>query len=157
MKEISLTTGGSARVSDEDFDFLSQWNWSRNTNGYIYRHKYFPKGVKVINTMHTLIFERMGCLGSPDHKDRDKLNNQRENLREASGTENQANKGVQTNNTSGYKGVSRHRGKWRAVIARKKVQFHLGYFSTPEQAALAYNKAALRMYGEFAFLNTVNT
>ena len=50
------------------------------------------------------------------------------------------------NNTSGYKGVVPFRGKWRAKCQGKC----FGFFSTPEEAYLAYQAASLQIYGEFA-------
>ena len=66
-----------------------------------------------------------------------------------------ANRGPQKNNTTGYKGVSKKRSKFLANIG-KPVQY-LGSFATAEEAARAYNEAALEMYGEFARFNVVGT
>jgi len=58
------------------------------------------------------------------------------------------------NNLSGYKGVTLHRkGKWKAKIQFNKKGIYLGLYDTPEEAAIAYNKAAKEYFGEFAKLN----
>lgn len=75
-----------------------------------------------------------------DHIDRDKTNNALDNLREASAHENQRNRGINKNNTSGYIGVYKHRNKWAAEIIIEGVKKYLGTFDTPEQAHLAYTK-----------------
>lgn len=62
---------------------------------------------------------------------------------------------MRTNNTSGYKGVSRDRGRWRAYIRVNYKQIHLGNFRTKEEAARRYNEAALKYFGEFAELNEI--
>lgn len=70
------------------------------------------------------------------------------------------NAGLYKNNTSGLKGVSKHRLKsgtikWKAIIGSGKSYQYLGLFETPEAAASAYNQAALASYGEIAYLNDI--
>lgn len=92
-----------------------------------------------------------------DHKNRNKLNYLRDNLRAATRDQNNQNVGVQSNNTSGYKGVSwaKARNKWRAAICVNRINRHIGFYLTKEEAAIAYNEAAKLHHGEFAFLNVV--
>lgn len=87
-----------------------------------------------------------------DHKDGNKSNNKLSNLRLASVTCNNRNRGKQSNNTSGYKGVSFHKstGKYHAKIMCNKKQISLGYFDDPAKASLAYQQAAKRYHNEFA-------
>ncbi len=88
-----------------------------------------------------------------DHRDLDKTNNRLANLRDATRSQNSANKPAQSNNKSGLKGVSWFPGSvsnpWRAAIGYEKKQIHLGLFSTKEEAHAAYVAAAERLYGEF--------
>ncbi len=72
------------------------------------------------------------------------------NLREATASQNHGNARRSKNNTSGVKGVSPFRGKWRAAITRNYQQLHIGVFSTLAEAAAAYDAAAKRCFGEFA-------
>lgn len=90
-----------------------------------------------------------------DHKDGDTLNNLRINLRICDNGQNQQNRVKRKDNTSGYKGVcfSKRTGKWHAQIHANGKRRHLGLFSSARSAALAYNQAAVRYYGEFARLN----
>ena len=101
--------------------------------------------------MHTLI---AGVKG-PDHVNSNGLDNRRINLREASQAQNCANQRLHSNNTSGYKGVSRERAerRWKARICVKGRHIFLGRFDDPVEAARAYNEAALEYFGEFAWLN----
>lgn len=87
-----------------------------------------------------------------DHADGDDLNNRFANLRPATQNQNQHNKGIYSNNTSGFKGVSFHKKtqKFSAGIRINGVRKHLGLFSTPEAAHAAYVKAANDNFGEFA-------
>lgn len=85
-----------------------------------------------------------------DHRDLNKSNNAWDNLRLASDSENQANRGRQRNNTSGCKGVSKHEGRWRADIHPRGGHKFLGCFDTLEEASAAYEAAAQTYFGEFA-------
>lgn len=91
-----------------------------------------------------------------DHINGQKDDNRWENLRLATNRENCCNKGPSKNNKSGYKGVSKkNKRSWVAVIHTNSRQIRLGTFSTPEEAAVAYNKAALKYHGEFAYINPI--
>lgn len=81
-----------------------------------------------------------------DHKNLDTLDDRWSNLREATHSQNKANQRKPWNNTTGLKGVSRFRSKYRARI--KGVT--LGIFDDPEQAHAAYRQAAVQYFGSFA-------
>jgi len=103
--------------------------------------------------MHRLVAERMGLNIAGlqvDHINGVKADNRRENLRVATNGQNRANSKLNSNNTSGLKGVSRKNGRWVAVINVGGKKHHLGYFDKKEQAHEAYKKAAIEAFGEFA-------
>lgn len=85
-----------------------------------------------------------------DHIDLNKANNAWKNLRTSTRSANSANKPKQSNNSSGYKGVSRCGNKWRAYIVVNKKQLYLGLYIDPQKAHDAYFEAAIKYYGEFA-------
>ena len=85
-----------------------------------------------------------------DHINGDKSDNRWCNLREATRSQNECNKGLKANNTSGVKGVRKVGGRWRAEIWRDGVRHHLGYHDTKEAARQAYMDAATELHGEFA-------
>ena len=89
-----------------------------------------------------------------DHKDRDGLNNQRENLRWCTGSQNQANRCI-INLSSGYKGVywDNPTNSWRAKIGFKNRTIHIGRFKTAVEAANAYDTKAVELFGEYALTN----
>lgn len=93
-----------------------------------------------------------------DHEDRDKINLRIRNLRPCTETQNKGNSSANRRNTSGFRGVSRNSrsGKWHAQIKIHGKQTYIGRFETPEQAALAYNTAAVIHFGEFAQVNNVS-
>lgn len=89
-----------------------------------------------------------------DHRDGDVSNNRILNLRLASNEGNARNTNINVRNQSGFKGVvyQASRGKWAAYISNGHTRF-LGRFQSPEDAARAYDTAAIAEYGEFACTN----
>lgn len=91
-------------------------------------------------------------VGEIDHIDAVKDNNRWSNLRDVPKSLNQANTVVRSDNTSGFKGVSRKAGRnrWAASIQKDGRQRHLGYFDTAEAAHAAYVEAANDLFGDCA-------
>lgn len=89
-----------------------------------------------------------------DHINGVRADNRIDNLRPASPSQNQHNRGAQSNNTSGFKGVSwnSRRKKWCAQIRFEWSTQFLGYFEDAQAAKRAYDAAASKMHGEFAKL-----
>ena len=87
-----------------------------------------------------------------DHIDNDKENNNIENLRFATHQENNRNKKIAKNNTSGVKGItfSKASNKWHARISIDGLKVHLGYFDNIEDAKAARITAVKKAFGEFA-------
>ena len=91
-----------------------------------------------------------------DHKNHNKLDNNVNNLRWATTTENGQNRKKQKNTKSIYKGViwRKDRKVWVAKIMYNKHRIYLGSYKTQEEAGRAYNEKAIELFGEFAKLNT---
>lgn len=89
--------------------------------------------------------------GVVDHINRDKSDNRWVNMRVCTQAQNSCNRSVQSNNTSGVRGVSRVPGKdkWVAVIKFNRRTHYIGQFNSIEEASAARRKAAERFYGEF--------
>lgn len=88
-----------------------------------------------------------------DHIDMNRSNNKIENIREATCSQNQANKNLQKSNTSGLKGVNKHgKNRWVARVSNGRDRKYLGSFKTKEEAYEAYKKEAILIYGEFVNL-----
>ena len=90
-----------------------------------------------------------------DHRDRDPSNNKWDNLRISTSSQNGINSGIFSTNTSGYKGVSRHKKSWRVSIWKDGKRYGKAGYKSLGEAALAYNSLALELHGEFAYLNPV--
>jgi hypothetical protein len=89
-----------------------------------------------------------------DHCNGIRNDNRLANLRVATRSQNASNSKKRTDNTSGFRGVHRKRGKkWFAQIGHGYRNIHLGTFDTAAEAACAYDKAAAELYGDFAGLN----
>lgn len=90
-----------------------------------------------------------------DHINLNGLDNRRENLRLCTDGQNKANGRLRRDNTSGYRGVywNSSANKWQAYISVNSKRLYLGVYSDPWAAAIAYNEAALRHFGEFARTN----
>jgi hypothetical protein len=184
MKLIPLTKGLFAKVDDSDYELLSKYKWlaKESDKGHFYAARNEPrqKGKKrKMIRMHSFIMgEKEGY--KIDHIDRDSLNNQRNNLRFSLPYQNSANTRVRINkskDSSKYLGVFKvttpskfikkdgttstyKTTRWVSSIKLNHKTIKLGTFPfTPEGevlAALAYNKAAKELKGEFANLNIIS-
>lgn len=142
-----------AIVDNADYEWLNRWTWCKSFYNYVVRHAPRSEGHKMIS-MHRLIMNApKGQL--VDHKDLNPLNNTRNNLRMATYMEQNQNQGPHRfkNNTSSYKGVSRHGKQWQARIRINHVPTCLGTFSSEIDAAHAYDEAARIHHGDFARTN----
>lgn len=157
-KEIPLTRGLVTIVNASDYDWLMQWKWHASSKNYVTRAEYFyinnEKKQKRI-WMHRFIIDAPSEMFT-DHINGNKLDNRRENLRLCTKAENSRNvESIRGN--SKYKGVCQHRRtkRWEAHIGFEYKSIYIGSYGTQEEAALAYNGAALKYFGEFARLNAI--
>lgn len=157
-REIQLTQGKVAIVDDEDFEWLNQWKWYAHRYDKIWyaeRNKPRPYVEKKTIRMHAVI---LGNDKWADHKNGNGLDNRRDNLRECTYSQNVMNRGIQSNNTSGYIGVAWHKkiDAWVAYIQVNRKRINLGRFTTKEEAAYVRDQAAIKYHGEFSHLNFLN-
>ena len=158
MKEIHLTQGKVALVDDEDYEWLSQWKWCATRTPYTYyaMRSRWVNGKDKTTKMHRVIMDAPPGM-HVDHINHNGLDNRKENMRVCTRTENIRNSRKQRRCTSEYKGVCwhKHRNKWITRITADKKSKYLGYFKKETDAALAYNLAALKYFGEFANINAI--
>lgn len=159
MKRIPLTQGQFALVDDEDFERINQYKWyalwAPGIRSYYARHK-LPdsNGKREVLLMHRVVMNaRPGEW--VDHANHDTLDNRKSNLRIVSRAENQRNRGLPKQSTTGYKGVTlRERvSRWEASIKKSGRTHYLGHYTNPEDAARAYDAKATELFGEFALTN----
>lgn len=134
----------------EDYEIIKDYCWYENVHkdGY---HALEARDWKNGNKLMRMCW-LLGCKGY-DHKDRNPLNNRRNNLRFATITENARNHTISKRNTSGVIGVSYYKpgNKWRAYINGNDGSFvSLGYYFDKNDAIKARLKAEKECYGEFA-------
>lgn len=155
MREIPLSRGLLAVVDDADYErVIAAAPWSASVKpgtAYALRGVRRPDGRWTTIRLHNFL------TGWPfvDHINGNGLDNRRCNLRPADKTTNGQNRTRTCANTSGYKGVTWHKQgrKWAAQLQATGRRIHLGLFDSKIAAALAYDDAARRHFGEFARLN----
>lgn len=158
---IKLTRGMVAIVDSDDLEKLSSCKWyAGNNSGKFYaRREIYKDGIKKSLSMHRVIMNAPNGI-IVDHINGNTLDNRKENLRFCTVNENQMNRIISKNNTSGYKGVRLadcKTEKWEAHLVFKGKYIYLGLFNTPEEAAIAYNNGATKHFGKFALLNKIKT
>lgn len=134
-----------AKIDHESRTLVCGSRWSFHTGRYA-RGKVNGKAI----LMHRLI---AGFAGHVDHINRDGLDNRRSNLRPASYSENAMNRDINIRNAVGYKGVRKNKEKYEARLGLNGKRCSLGHFNSALEAAIAYDKAALNLHGEFAATN----
>ena len=150
-KKIKMTNSELCAVVDDDYyEAVIQHTWHLN--------KGKPKATidgKLIY-LHTFLLGR-AANKVIDHINGDGLDNRISNLRHCSQGQNIMNT-MSRGGVSKYKGVDyqKRTGRWRARVRANGVEFHLGYYQSEENAALAYNEAAKTLHGEYARLNSVD-
>lgn len=163
MRTIALNgkkaAGRVALIDDADYELVGQYSWHvieklkglRGNHGP-YAEAWMPRNGKQVRVlMHRLLVDYREV----DHADGNGLNNQRSNLRPITvHGQNQANSKPRRGYTSKFKGVSwAAQGYWRADIMVKRRRTNLGYFKTEEDAARAYDAAAVAAWAEYARVN----
>lgn len=147
-----------ALVDDEDYARINSVKWSAYYNKWtrtFYARRCVKEGKKTTSEWmaRKILNAPKGVL--VDHINHDTLDNRKANLRLATQSQNQTNRGTTVLTTTGYKGVYPHKNTSRyfAAININGKQKWLGIFETAEEGAIAYNEASIKYHGEFSFLN----
>jgi hypothetical protein len=153
---VKLTRGFESLIDEIDADLAADYNWYEH-KGYAIRNWQISDGLpRRTMRLHKIILERK--LGRslvegeiPDHGNRNRSDNRRENLQVVTSSGNRKNAKlhgshsqysrtdkIRKNNTSGYAGVSKNHGRWTSSTMIKGVRYRLGNFDTAEKAYEAY-------------------
>ena len=133
----------------EDADLVRSRGWHISRRGYV-----AGKEERRERPLHKLMI-LVDAGYDIDHINRNKMDCRRKNLRVCSHHENCFNQKRGSNNTSGYIGVSlaKNIGKYESYIHHNGIKYLLGYFMTPQEAALCRDEAARVLFGVFCNLN----
>lgn len=150
---LKLPCGAETLLDDEDAPIASAFSWHVSAGRYA--AAWAVNGVGRYKVYLHRLIARAEPGDAVDHINRNPLDNRRSNLRICSQRENSCNQSGARSNPSGLKGVSRTAdgAKWRARIMVNRKEIHLGSHLTKEGAARAYDDAAIKHFGEFAYLN----
>jgi hypothetical protein len=155
MKQIPLANGMIALVSNSDYKNLRKYHWNGikgKSTFYATRSDRFGKNI----LMHRQILGlKKGDGVIVDHKDLNGINNTRRNIRKCTNQQNHFNGTSRKNSTSKYKGVGwdTEKKKWVSQIMYNHKRIFLGYYKEERCAAMAYDKKAKKLFGEFSRLN----
>lgn len=144
IKNNSITFYDGVSIDFEDVELIYKYKWHVDTHNYL---------VTYINKkkvyFHRLIM-KAELNETTDHINRNPLDNRRQNLRLITYSFNEFNKRLQSNNLSGYRGITKcnTRNKWRSYITKNGKQTHLGYYDSIEDALKARLEAEILHYGE---------
>lgn len=139
----------------EDYDLIKNYYWSKNDNDYIYVRTDFDG--RPLLWMHRLV---MNCPEDMeiDHEFHNHWDNRKEFLRIVTKSQNAMNRVLQSNNTSGVKGVywDIRNEKWKPYISIDGKQTFLGAFDNFEEAVIIRKEAEEKYYGEYAYKEASN-
>jgi hypothetical protein len=164
-RRIRLAGPSYAKVDPEDYDRFKDHEWyAAGCAPHFYANRLVRKG----NAGKTKFLAMHREIMNPpegifiDHINRDKMDNRKANLREATYSQNGANRPkFNRPANSKYKGVSLQKTKtkrtWQATICVNRKRIYLGTFYNEIEAAKAYDQAAKKHHGEFAYLNFPET
>jgi hypothetical protein len=165
MKKIPLTKGKHALVDDKDYEYVMRFKWyaSKCGNQYYAACKVLLGEIKGKRIRSTILMHRLIMRPKPEqdthHINKATLDNQRNNLRNCSRSENLASGEMNrhSNQSSHFRGVCWDKEKklWMAKISHKGKTINLGRYCDEKKAAKAYNSKAKELYGDYAQLNEV--
>jgi len=138
------------KIDKKNINIVQEYKWYLRPDGYVATNNYNGEYAY----LHCIIYNKLEKK-YVDHIDRNKLNNTEENLREADGSENQMNKGIRCDNSSGKVGVhwSEQNNAWCSMICINGNHINLGYFLEYEDAVNCRTNAEKQYFKDFKTIN----
>ena len=150
---IGYTTKGEEFYFDlEDYNLIKDYCWYIDDDGYVVSH--YASGHKGTIGMHRLLFPDSKYVDHIKHKNND---NRKSQLRPCTNQQNNMNRGLQNNNTSGVTGVyfDKRRNKWCAQMHLNGKHIHFGCYDNFENAVKARKNGEEKYFGEFSYDNSM--
>lgn len=153
---IKLVTGEQAFIDSEDFELVASYDW------YLSGKRYAATGHEGLRMHHLILGLSNFDTHEVHHNNENELDNRKSNLKTLSFSEHLTTRPLQSNNKTGFKGVSwknstnNRRSAFIAQISFQGRKMHLGRFKTSEDAAHEYDRMAKELYGDIAYLNFPN-
>lgn len=146
-------------IDSDDYDRVMAWKWTYNKSNGSFERRHHVSGSGKNRVRESWNLHRF-IMGFPkgkmvDHKNRNRLDNRKSNLRICEHHENARNCNKRSTNTSGYKGVTRSGSGWTAQSTVLGEHKHIKWSKSKDVAAAAYNDFARKNFGEFAVLNKI--
>jgi len=155
MKRIPLTKGKFAIVDDEDFHYLTRFNWCLESG-------HPARRIELVNGKTTVVLMSSFIKHKPNgriflYKNHNPLDLRKDNMFITTKSPTTHNGKKAQGKSSKYKGVhfNKTSGKWNAKITKDYKEIWIGSFFSEKEAGLVYNKKAKELYGEFAYQNKI--
>jgi hypothetical protein len=160
MTIIVISKGLHTAVDDDVLDLFSTLKWQAMYDSHT--KKYYARCHQRIDGKDKTVLIHRIIMGAKkgeivDHINGNTLDNRRQNLRICTNAENCRNKKIHSDNQNGFKGIRKHKNFWQAKVTKDYKDYYAGSFKTPLEAAIAYNKKAKELFGEFAKLNVISS
>lgn len=144
--KILMVKGKECLLDDDIYEQVKNKSWYLMNNYVLQRNRIGKGNEKETKFLHHFVLPITGTNKEVDHIDRNPLNNQRSNLRLIEHWQNGHNRPIQSNNTTGHKGISwsKVQQQWHAYIWIKGKRIHLGYFNDYDMAVNVRKEAEIK-------------
>lgn len=150
IKIFFFNTDTFTKIDSDDYEKVKDICWTLGSNGYVYGRLRGYKNKQVL--LHNFLMNPPKGM-EIDHLFGDTLDNRQKMLRIVTSSQNNMNKGEQSNNSSGHRGVHYHKQaqKWWAYINKEGHRYDLGLFESFEEAVTTRKEAEIKFFGEFRY------
>jgi len=155
--DLYLTTGQIAKIDIDDIPRVKDYCWSAKSKerGNVWYIRGYVEKRNVVLSRYLMDAPKGMVV---DHINHDPFDNRKSNLRICTHTENLWNL-QRKSHKNRFKGISyrKNEGRWVATICKNAKHYYLGAYKTDVEAARAYDKKAIELFGEYAKVNEYPT